>query len=244
MDGKNPQFTGKFINWTLTLWGETLPGFSTVPIHIPGLMPDEMDKDPSLFPSKPMLPTEDNNSDGGIDHNTGDGTEKDTSPSLPGYQDDVSTERPNNDDTTLLPPLIPTTDIDPMDGGTIYDVSDRSYDDHRSFFAYTIVGLLIVVMGGSIAIIIRKRFSRSEPESQTVTYTSVNRHDISDQYEFDVFRNHNRRHHHPPVLERVSEETESDLNKEQTDKQYLPTSVSTSSTTTNNPMSKRQPSIK
>ncbi|KAG2217513.1 hypothetical protein INT45_001800 [Circinella minor] len=243
VDGKNPQFTGKFINWTLTLWGETYPGFNSVPIHIPTSIPDEADKDTSFFPSRPILPTESNKGTNVIDNNVG--TEKDTPPSLPDYQDDVSSERPNDDDTILPPPLIPTIGIDSMDNEPIYDVGDRSYDDHRSFFAYTIGALLIVVVGGSVVAIIRKRLSTAESASQTAAYTSLNRHDTSDQYEFNVFRNHNRRYHYPPVLERVSEETESDLDKEQTAKQQnSPVSVRTSSTTTNNPMSKRQPSVK
>ncbi|KAI7860632.1 peptidase S8/S53 domain-containing protein [Circinella umbellata] len=243
VDGKNPQFTGKFINWTLTLWGETYPGFNSVPIHIPPSIPDEVDKDPSLFPSKPILPTENNKGTNVIGDNVG--TEKDTPLSLPDYQDDVLTERPNDDDTILPPPLIPTIDIDSIDNESIYDVSDRSYDDHRSFFAYTIGALLIVVVGGSVVAIIRKRLSEAEPASQSAAYTSITRHDTSDQYEFNVFRNHNRRYHYPPVLERVSEETESDLDKEQAAKQQKsPVSVRTSSSTTNNPMSKRQPSVK
>ncbi|KAF7732073.1 pheromone processing endoprotease [Apophysomyces ossiformis] len=35
VDGKNPQYTGKFVNWTLTLWGEVKPGFTGTPIHAP-----------------------------------------------------------------------------------------------------------------------------------------------------------------------------------------------------------------
>ncbi|KAI9257315.1 peptidase S8/S53 domain-containing protein [Phascolomyces articulosus] len=233
IDAKNPQFTGKFINWTLTLWGETIPDFQSIPIHIPSSLPDDQTEDTPFIPNNPISPIESDQDDSAmdIDHEA-------TLPSTPD-QENPSTEQ--SDDIFVPPPFIPTN-IDPMDDGTIYDVSDRSHDDHRSFFAYTIGALLIVVVGGSVATIVRKRLATSESISQTTAYTSVNRHDPPDQYEFDVFKSHGRRHHHhhPPLLERVSEETESDLDKEvsSTTQHFISTSSN------NSPMSKRQASFK
>ncbi|KAG0177892.1 pheromone processing endoprotease [Apophysomyces sp. BC1034] len=41
VDGKNPQYTGQFLNWTLTLWGEMAPGFDGEVIHVPALHVDD-----------------------------------------------------------------------------------------------------------------------------------------------------------------------------------------------------------
>ncbi|KAI8146504.1 peptidase S8/S53 domain-containing protein [Fennellomyces sp. T-0311] len=216
VDGKNPQFTGKFINWTLTLWGEIAPGFEGTPVHVPVPIQDE-ELVPTPSVGEPLVPIEDENKP------------------YPGEEATLSKDpftEADDDEETLLPPIISPT-AGPIDGSIIYTDNERSRDDHRSFFAYTIGALLIVVVGGSVATIVRKRLAGPEPASQTTAYTGVSRHDV-DQYEFDVIR-HGRRQ----LLERVSEETESDLDGETSN-----LIASNSSGTMASPMSKRQASQK
>ncbi|KAI9485066.1 peptidase S8/S53 domain-containing protein [Zychaea mexicana] len=233
VDGKNPQFTGKFINWTLTIWGEMAPGFESIPVHTP--IQDDQFNNPTLAPGEYDPDSPIGNDDSDVENL--DSADPEQESSIPPNNGNGGSPSSNQDEAAVSPqPIIPT----------LLDTLDRPRDDHRSFFAYIIGVLLVVVVGGTVATIVRKRLAAQQPASQTTAYTGVNRHD-ADQYEFDVLRNHSRRHHypqHPPSLERVSEEAEDDVVNETST--FIPTtSVSTSSnssTPTSNPMSKRQAS--
>lgn len=191
MDGKNPQYTGKFINWTLTLWGEIVENFQGEPVHVPKVS-DETDES-EIGVSEGSItgepdPLEDNEEDDnepvpdGTDISFADETSSALDSDPTATKDVPELEETSSPDDAQIPPHRPVI---------IYDDGSSIRDDHRSFFAYTVVTLLIVCGLIATVFFIRRRYVGAKSASQTTAYTPVNRHDV-DQYEFDVLRSNRK----------------------------------------------------
>ncbi|ORZ03774.1 peptidase S8/S53 domain-containing protein [Syncephalastrum racemosum] len=178
VDAKNPQFSGYFINWTLTLWGEMADGFEGTPIHIPvsasqgeqtpeEAIPDETEQ-PVPPPSESVqgetrLPELAETLDGQAE------TPLSTSSASEVEDENESAETETKRPSNAWP-------------------NEEHQDDHRSFFARVVVVLLVFV-GAAGCVYLIKRYTK-----QRNKYIGVPNQD-ENQYEFDVIQHGSPQQH-------------------------------------------------
>lgn len=181
MDAKNPQFSGYFINWTLTLWGEMADGFEGTPIHIPVSAPQE-----EQTPEEAML----------------DETEEPLPPPSDLAQETPLAELTGSLDGQTVTPSSPASDSKPQDEKSSAETESKTpsfawpieehQDDHRSFFA-RVVAVLLVLVGAVGCVYLVKRYTQRRSRG----YTGVPNQD-ENQYEFDVIQHDSPQQHKRP----------------------------------------------
>ncbi|KAI9319099.1 peptidase S8/S53 domain-containing protein [Dichotomocladium elegans] len=191
VDGKNPQYTGKFVNWTITLWGELTPGFEGTPVNVP---------------SKMKVQEENEETQKATHTNSSEFSSATSVQDLPSHE---STTMPDDDlypstGRERVPVLGDEMSVSPLPGEGVSGVFDLEKDDHRPFFAYTAILLFLLTGIGAALVYMRRRRGISKQATQsTSTAAYISLQQLNDDYEFELLRR--------KPLERVSEESPSDL---------------------------------
>lgn len=154
-----------FVNWTLTLWGELAEGFGGEPIHAPLSIAD--------YPKRPLSTSEQDLAE--------DKDDVDADDVLPSMETEISTIAIEHDTTTTTPTYMhmPTL-IDPFDDHNIVLKDDLPIDDYRSFFAYTLVVLILVAGAIATVFLVRRRvfagyFSVQQQDVDRIEFEEINR---------------------------------------------------------------------
>lgn len=246
IDWKNPQFTGSFTNWTLTLWGEmeeevdgeivhvatpaeTIP---SAPSHAPQESSSQITPLPSVLSNTEaathVAAQSSVSSNGGLSV-TPSTTTSSTYPPTSLVNDDTN-EANDGEDVSKQQ--------ERPDYTNYTDDASRTRKDSSTLVYYFYVVLLGMVVAG-LSWVIRRRIKGPGSAKDTTAYTNLSqqpyrRHD-SFVYEFDML-NQGRR------LQRLSEEEDDDGNDNKDDKQGDITVVDASRLTTDFAPLKRQPS--
>jgi subtilisin-like proprotein convertase family protein len=242
IDWKNPQFTGSFTNWTLTLWGEMEEEVDGEIIHIATPV-DAIPPAPSHTLQEPSsqitpLPSISSNDKPATDVAAQSTGGLSMTPSTTTSTIYPSTSLVNDDTYEANDAEDVSKQQERPDYTNYTDDTSRTRKDSSTLVYYFYVVLLGMVVAG-LSWMIRRRIKGPGSAKDITAYTNLSqqpyRRNDSFVYEFDML-NQGRR------LQRLSEEDDDDDNDNKDDKQGDIPVVDVSRSTTDCSPLKRQPS--